>query len=128
MNLSFRYLEDRASETAARVTAAPDTCTGSSDSPSQAQAIAIASTGSSMAVIPARVALIRWRAATTSAKGTIVPSTTIQAISAQTGTCLEARLPSSETRSWTRPPGKFHHGASTDQKRVAKRKPHADSE
>ena len=45
-----------ASAMPARVTAAPDSCTGFSDSPNQAQATTIASTGSSVAVIPARVA------------------------------------------------------------------------
>jgi hypothetical protein len=53
-----------------------------------------------------------WRRApTTSPNGTIVPRTTIQSIRSQTGRWLEARFPSRETSSSTRPAGKFHHGA-----------------
>jgi hypothetical protein len=43
------------------------------------------------------------------------------------GSWLEARLPRSDVESSTCAPGKSHHGASTDQKIVAKRK-HAESE
>jgi hypothetical protein len=74
-----------------------------------------------MAVIPTRVAEM-WRSAPTiSPKGTIAPRTTTQRRRAQTGRCREARCPSRETRSSTRAPGKFHHGAATVQKTVAER-------
>ena len=76
----------------------------------------------------ARVALMCRRAATTSANGTIVPRTIIQTISDQVGRWLEARLPRSDTSAPTRSPGKFHHGARSDQKSVAKRNPQAESE
>src|SRR3954447_10354852 len=120
--------EDRASETPARVTAAPDTCRGSRVSPSQAEAMTMARTGSSMAVIPTRVALMRRSAPTTSANGTIVPRTTIQAMRAHVGRWLAERWPRRETLSSTRAVGKFHQGATKDQKSVAKKKPQADSE
>src|SRR5262245_64493880 len=78
--------------------------------------------------MPASVAEIRRRANTTRRNGTIVPRTTIHSIRNQTGKWLEARWPSSETSSATRPLGKFHHGARIDQKSVAKKKPQAESE
>src|ERR671930_171763 len=54
----------------ASVTVAPDACRRFRVSPNQAHATKIASTGSSIPVIPARVALM-WRSAeTTSANGT----------------------------------------------------------
>ena len=78
-------------------------------------------------MIPTRVAG-RWRSALTSRKkGTIVPSSTIEVISAQTGRCRSERCPSSETSAPTRCPGKLHHGAMTAKKSAAKPNPHASS-
>src|SRR2546428_11211300 len=88
----------------------------------------VATTGSSIAVIPARVAEIWRRALTISAKGTIPPRTTIHSISSQRGRCVDARFPRSETWASTRRPGKLHHGGGSDQKIVGKRKPQGDRE
>ena len=60
-------------------------------SPSQAQATMLATTGSTIAVIPARVALMCRIEPTIRKNGTIVPSTTIQVISTQTGRWQVAR-------------------------------------
>src|SRR5690242_20000277 len=100
----------------ARTTAAPQSCAAESDSRSQAQATTVATTGSSIAVTPARVAEM-WRSApTTSENGTIVPRTTIQSTSAQTGAWAALSDPWSDTDRATTRPGKLHHGCTTDQK------------
>src|SRR5207247_624175 len=102
--------------------------TPSSDSPSQAHATRIATTGSSIDTIAVRVAPILDRAATTSANGTIEPRTIIHATRNQRGACRELRWPSREVlppKTW---PGNDHHGSTTAQKTAANRKPQASSE
>jgi hypothetical protein len=88
----------------------------------------VATTGSSIATIPARVALMRRSEPTISVNGAIDPSTTIQRTSAHTGRWTPASEPWSETVRPTVRAGKVHHGCTTDQKSVAKKKPHARSE
>src|SRR6185503_3728745 len=76
---------DCARPTANNTTPAPTSCTASSDSLSQSQPTIAPTTGSSIATIPAVVALT-WRSADISRKnGAIVPSTIIHAASSQTG-------------------------------------------
>src|SRR5439155_20994752 len=101
----------------------PTIGTAERDSASQAYATTVAATGSSIATIPARVADTWRRAATTSPNGTIVPKSTIQAISTQTGRCRSARFPSSETSRPGTAPGKLHHGWTIAQKNAAKKNP-----
>ena len=104
-------------------TAPPRSWKAPSDSPSQRNATTVAAGGSSIAAIPALVAET-WRSAvTTSANGTIVPSTIIQATSVQTGACRPERWPRSGVVRVTIDPGNVHHGCTADQKSEAKRKP-----
>ena len=70
----------------------------------------MAAGGSSIAAIPARVAETWRSAATTSAKGTIAPSTISHATSAQTGSCSDARWPWSDVVRATTPAGKLYQG------------------
>ena len=84
-------------------------------------AITVPATGSRLlAEIPARGLTCR-SAATSRPKGTIVPRTTIHAISSQTGSSIDS-VAESDTLS-SRTPGKLVHGCSTAQKSAAKRNP-----
>ena len=71
---------------------------------------------------------MRGSAPTTSANGTIDPSTIIHAIRNQSGACSELMWPRSEVLPLNASPGNDHHGWTTAQKRAANRKPHARSE
>jgi hypothetical protein len=62
-------------------------------------------------------------AVTTSANGTIVPSTIIQATSVQTGAWSPDRWPRSGVLPATTEPGNVHQGWTAAQKSEAKRKP-----
>ena len=58
-----------------------------------------------------------------SVNGTIVPTTTMPSTSAQAGSSVPLRLPSSEIVSLRSSRGKLHQGWATAQNRLAKRKP-----
>ena len=88
----------------------------------------LATTGSTIAVIPARVALMCRIEPTIRKNGTIVPSTTIQVISTQTGRCWSDRWPSSDTDLPGTSKGKLHHGWAIAQKIDANRNPQQRSE
>src|SRR5205807_7476165 len=112
----------------ARVSAAPVSWTPSRDSPSQAQATRIATTGSSIATIAVRVAPMRGSAPTTSANGTIDPRSTIQPTRNQTGACKDRRWPRSDVRPSNARVGNDHHGSAIAQNAEENRNPHASSE
>ena len=90
---------------------------------SHAYATTLATTGSTIATIPARVAEMCRIEPTISMKGTIVPSTIIHASKAQTGRCMSERWPSSETEFPGTSNGKLHHGWTRAQKTLANRNP-----
>ena len=97
----------------------PPSCAAPNASPSQSQATTVAATGSSIAMIAARVAGTKRSAAIINAKGTIVPSAIIQLMRDQTGKPHASYAASS---SW--PTGNDHHGWTSAQKSEAKRKPY----
>ena len=80
-------------------TAPPTSCVGPNVSPNQAHATTVATTGSSVATIEARVALMCRRDPVSSEKVTIVPMTTMKLTSTQTGAVYSDRFPCSETLS-----------------------------
>ena len=73
--------------------------------------------------MPTVVAGRCWSEPTMRVNGTIVPSTTMASTSAQAGSSVPLRFPSSEIVSPSSSRGKLHHGWATAQKRLAKRKP-----
>src|SRR5512146_2476540 len=84
---------DCARPIAISTTPAPRSCVVSSDSLSQSHPTMAPTTGSSIATIPAVVALT-WRSALTSRKnGAIVPSTIIHVARSHTGAWCEASVP-----------------------------------
>src|SRR5438132_5736761 len=109
--------------TPVKVSPAPASWTASSDSPSQAQATRIATTGSSIATIAVRVAPMRGSAPTKSVNGTIEPSAIIHARKSQSGACMELTWPRSEVLPLKASPGNDHQGSTTAQKSAAKRNP-----
>ena len=78
-------------------TAPPTSCVAPNVSPSQAHATTVATTGSSVATIDARVALMCRSEPVRSENVTIVPMTTMNATSAHTGAEYSERFPWSET-------------------------------
>ncbi len=80
-------------------TAPPTSCVGPNVSPSHAHATTVATTGSSVATIDARVAEMCRNDPVSSEKVTIVPMTTMKVTSAQTGAEYSDRFPWSETSS-----------------------------
>ena len=104
-------------------TAPPMSCVGPNVSPSQAHATTVATTGSSVATIDARVALMCRSDPVSSENVTIVPITTMNATSAQTGAVYSERFPWSETSSPRTLHGNSQSGWSTAQSSAAKRKP-----
>ena len=92
-------------------------------SPSQTQATTVATTGSSVATMDARVAGMCRNAPVRSENVIIVPMTTMNPTSAQTGAVCSERFPCSETESSRTPHGNSQSGCATAQRAAAKRKP-----
>ena len=104
-------------------TAPPMSWVGPNVSPSHAHATTVATTGSSVATIDARVAEMCRNDPVSSEKVTIVPMTTMNVTSAQTGAEYSDRFPCSETSSSRTPHGKSQSGCNTAQSSAAKRNP-----
>ena len=90
---------DCATRIPAMTTAPPMSCVGPNVSPSHAHATTVATTGSSVATIDARVAQMCRSDPVSSENVTIVPITTMNATRAQTGAEYSDRFPCSETSS-----------------------------